>query len=118
MNDRSQYLSVVRSGALGILLPVITRKLVPERDAGSLRERCRAFLEREVPPGLGYVSDSIAEQVLAAVARGVPLDGELRELLPICVEESRSVAASLPAAARAYLLESAALLEEASRDGD
>lgn len=83
----------------------------------SLPDRCRAFLEREVPPGLGYVSGSIAERILALAARGVPLDEELRELLPICVEESRSVASTLPASARVYLLESAALLEEVSRGG-
>ncbi|KAA0251600.1 hypothetical protein FBQ97_11525 [Acidobacteria bacterium ACD] len=82
-----------------------------------LAERCRVFLAREVPAGLDYVSGSIAERVLAMAANGIPLDEELAELVPLCVQESRTRAEDLPGDARAYLLASADLLEEIGREG-
>lgn len=82
---------------------------------GALASRCRAFLAREVPAGLDHVAGSIAERILALAANGIPLDDELAELLPLCVAESRARAEALPAGARAYLLDSAGLLDEIAR---
>ena len=79
----------------------------------TLRQRCRAFVERPAPAGLGYVPDSIAERILRLTAEGFgPLDHELAELLELCIPETHAAAEALQGEARAYLLESAALLEE------
>ena len=77
-----------------------------------LRKRCRRFLERIPPDGLGYVAGSVAERALAGYAAGVAPDGEMLELLEIVVAESRETAEAAGAAAAEYLLASAALLEE------
>ena len=82
--------------------------------SAALRERCRAFLERSPPADLGYVPDSIAERVLRLAAAGEEIDGEMRELLELCLMETQASAAGFEGDARAYLLESAELLEEIS----
>jgi hypothetical protein len=80
----------------------------------SLRERCAAFLEKRPPKSLGYVTDSIAERVLRLAAAGEAIDGEMRELLELCLMETQTSAAGFEGEARAYLLEGAELLEEIS----
>lgn len=82
----------------------------------SLRDRVREFLSRKPPEGLSDVPGSVAEMALAAYADGQPLDEEMRDLLELCIPESRDHARSLTGAAKAYLLESAGLLEEISRE--
>jgi len=79
-----------------------------------LRERCLAFVERRPPPDLDYVPDSIAERILRLTAAGEELDGEMKELLEICLMETQASAARFEGEARAYLLASAELLEEIS----
>lgn len=83
----------------------------------SLRERCRAFLERPVPAGVDHVPGSIAETALRLAAEGVSLDPELLELVELCVPESREAAQLLTGEARDYFRRSAALLEEIAARG-
>ncbi len=77
-----------------------------------LRERCRRFVEKTPPPDLAYAGNSVAERILRMCAAGIAPDGELLDLLEIVVADSRETAEKLGGAAGAYLLESAALLEE------
>ena len=85
--------------------------------SGSLRERCRAFLERPVPAGVDYVPGSVAETVLRLAAEATPLDPELLELLELCIPESREAAKRHTGEARDYFRASAALLEEIAAQG-
>jgi hypothetical protein len=65
-----------------------------------------------VPPGIGYVPDSIAERIVALTARRAPLDPDLLELLSICIPELHAEAESHTGEARRYFADCAALLEE------
>lgn len=78
----------------------------------SLRQRARAFLQSPIPKDLDYAPGSIAERVIAAYADqgAAGLDGELRELLEICVMESEGAAGQAQGEVKAYFEESAGIL--------
>jgi hypothetical protein len=78
----------------------------------TLQQRAKAFLERPVPKGMPYVSDSISERFIAeyAATGKVKLDIESLELLQLCVLEGDNAAQQKQGAEREFFLESAAIL--------
>ncbi len=78
----------------------------------TLQQRAKAFLKRPIPEGMPYVPDSISERFIAEYAQtgAVKLDGELLELLEICVMEGDNAAQQNTGAQRDFFTESAAIL--------
>ena len=82
--------------------------------SAELQARARAFLQRPIPEGIGYVPDSIAERFIAryAQAGSLPDDDEAMELLGLACMESSAMADQLTdPMASAYFRESSAILE-------
>lgn len=78
-----------------------------------LQQRARAFLQRPVPDGMAYVPDSISERFIATYAEEgrVKLDGELAELLELCVMEAELAADSKSGDEAAFFRESHEVLK-------
>ena len=78
-----------------------------------LQQRAAEFLRHPAPAGPDYAPGSLAEGFIASYAEEGKLtfDGELRELLELCMKEPEDAAARAKGAVRGYLHESAALLQ-------
>jgi hypothetical protein len=81
--------------------------------SAELQARAKAFLDRQIPAEIRYVPDSLSERFLATyAAKGkVDLDGELAEILEICVIEAFHAADSKAGAEAEYFRECALLLQ-------
>ena len=79
-----------------------------------LKARAQQFLKRAVPEAVGYVPNSMAEQMIATYARRgkLPDDPETAELLELILMESSALAESDSAPeVHDFFHESAAILE-------
>ena len=61
-----------------------------------LQQRAKDFLMRPIPKRIKYVKDSIAERIIATYAKNGSLkaDGEMTELLELCVMETAAAVES------------------------
>ena len=82
--------------------------------SAEIQARARSFLNRKIPPGIGYVPDSIAERFIAKYAQEgeLPDDAETMELLGLAAMETNTMLDKLEdAEAVDYFRESSAILE-------
>lgn len=81
--------------------------------SAELQARAKSFLDRPIPDGMPYVSDSLSERFISTYAATgtLAVDPELAELLGLCVLEAFHVADSKAGEEAEFFRESALILQ-------
>ena len=86
--------------------------------SATLQARAKAFVGRAVPKELDYAPGSIAERVIAQYAEAGALEAgsDFAELIELATMEAAAAVDRHDGQARAYMAESAVILEEITRE--